>query len=121
MITPTTKALLAGGYTQVCEFHYLHHDPAGQPYANPAETALRIAAAAQATGIGLTLLPVLYRFGNFGQAPSVHGQRRFVNERLIPLEAKVSEDDAIPADALAQFREEVAMVKAIYPPFDRQS
>jgi acyl-CoA dehydrogenase len=30
--------------------------------------------------------------------------RRFVNERLIPLEAKVSEDDAIPADALAEMR-----------------
>jgi acyl-CoA dehydrogenase len=33
------------------------------------------------------------------------GVRRFVNERLIPLEAKVSEDDAIPADALAEMRE----------------
>ena len=32
------------------------------------------------------------------------GVRRFVNERLIPLEAKVSEDDAIPADALAEMR-----------------
>ncbi|OQW57185.1 MAG: acyl-CoA dehydrogenase [Proteobacteria bacterium HN_bin10] len=30
--------------------------------------------------------------------------RRFVNERLIPLEAKVAEDDAIPADALAEMR-----------------
>ncbi len=37
--------------------------------------------AAEETGLGLTLLPVLYRFGNFGQAPSVHGQRRFVNDR----------------------------------------
>jgi acyl-CoA dehydrogenase len=32
------------------------------------------------------------------------GIRRFVNERLIPLEAKVSEDDAVPADALAEMR-----------------
>ncbi len=32
------------------------------------------------------------------------GVRRFVNDRLIPLEAKVSEDDAIPADALAEMR-----------------
>lgn len=30
--------------------------------------------------------------------------RRFVDERLIPLEAKVAEDDAIPADALAEMR-----------------
>jgi acyl-CoA dehydrogenase len=34
----------------------------------------------------------------------LEGVRRFVNERLIPLEAKVSEDDAIPADALAEMR-----------------
>ena len=30
--------------------------------------------------------------------------RRFVDERLIPLEGKVAEDDAIPADALAEMR-----------------
>lgn len=34
----------------------------------------------------------------------LQGVRRFVNERLIPLEAKVAEDDAIPADALAEMR-----------------
>jgi acyl-CoA dehydrogenase len=34
----------------------------------------------------------------------LEGVRRFVNERLIPLEAKVAEDDAIPADALAEMR-----------------
>ena len=34
----------------------------------------------------------------------LEGVRRFVNERLIPLEAKVSEEDAIPADALAEMR-----------------
>jgi len=31
--------------------------------------------------------------------------RRFVNERLIPIEAKVAEDDAIPEDVLAEMRE----------------
>ncbi len=30
--------------------------------------------------------------------------RRFVDERLIPLEAKVSQDDAVPAEALAEMR-----------------
>ncbi len=38
----------------------------------------------------------------FGQL--LDGVRRFVNERLIPLEAKVAEEDAIPADALAEMR-----------------
>ncbi|SIQ09222.1 formimidoylglutamate deiminase [Bosea sp. TND4EK4] len=73
--------MLEGGFTALAEFHYLHHDKDGRAYANIAAMGQAIAAAAAETGLGLTLLPVLYRFGNFGQAPSVHGQRRFVNER----------------------------------------
>jgi formimidoylglutamate deiminase len=69
---------LLHGYTAVAEFHYLHTAPDGVPYAEPAEMALRIAAAAEAAGIGLTLLPVLYRHGGFGGAPPAAGQRRFV-------------------------------------------
>jgi formiminoglutamate deiminase len=73
--------MLEAGFTAVGEFHYLHHAPDGRPYANVAETAERIAAAAQATAIGLTLLPVLYAQGNFGGAPPYPGQRRFLNTR----------------------------------------
>lgn len=73
--------MLEGGFTALAEFHYLHHDKDGRAYANIETMGQAIASAAQETGLGLTLLPVLYRFGNFGQAPSVHGQRRFVNER----------------------------------------
>src|SRR3984957_17940654 len=58
--------MLEGGFTRVGEFHYLHNDPSGRPYANIGELAERVAAAAQATGIGLTLLPVFYAHGNFG-------------------------------------------------------
>jgi formimidoylglutamate deiminase len=71
--------MLEAGFTRVGEFHYLHHDPAGQPYADPAEMAVRIAAAAHDTGIGLTLLPVFYAHASFGTAPAGAGQRRFVN------------------------------------------
>lgn len=73
--------MLEGGFTALAEFHYLHHDKDGRPYANIAAMGQAVAAAAAETGLGLTLLPVLYRFGNFGEAPSVHGQRRFVNDR----------------------------------------
>jgi len=70
--------MLRGGFTSVGEFHYLHHDPAGKPYANPAELAERILAAADAVGIAITLLPVLYRRGGFDQA--IDGvQRRFAS------------------------------------------
>ncbi len=69
---------LLHGYTSVAEFHYLHNAPDGASYADPAELARRIVAAAQQVGIGLTLLPVLYRHAQFGGAPSTAAQRRFV-------------------------------------------
>jgi formimidoylglutamate deiminase len=70
--------MLKAGYTAVAEFHYLHNDPTGAAYANPAELSERIAAAAASAGIRLTLLPVLYQTGNFGGVPPKPGQRRFV-------------------------------------------
>ena len=71
--------MLEGGFTALAEFHYLHHAPDGTPYDDPAEMAVRIAAAAAHTGIGLTLLPVLYCHGGFGAQPAGEGQRRFVS------------------------------------------
>lgn len=73
--------MLEGGFTALAEFHYLHHDRDGRSYGDVAAMASAVAAAAGETGLGLTLLPVLYRFGNFGEAAPVHGQRRFVNDR----------------------------------------
>ena len=58
--------MLKAGYTAVAEFHYLHHDPEGRPYADPAEMSRRVFAAARRSGIGLTHLPVLYGYGGFG-------------------------------------------------------
>jgi formimidoylglutamate deiminase len=72
--------MLEGGFTALAEFHYLHHDFDGRPYADLAELSGRIAAAASETGIGLTLLPVLYAQGGFGGAAPNEGQRRFVND-----------------------------------------
>lgn len=72
--------MLEAGYTSVAEFHYLHHDPAGKPYANPVEMAERICAAASTAGIGLTLLPVFYAHSNFGALAPTPGQRRFITD-----------------------------------------
>jgi formiminoglutamate deiminase len=72
--------MLESGFTRVAEFHYLHHQPDGSPYGQLAELAIRIAAAAAETGIGLTLLPVLYTYGNFGGAAPGGAQRRFIND-----------------------------------------
>ncbi|MBV9076680.1 MAG: amidohydrolase family protein, partial [Methylobacteriaceae bacterium] len=72
--------MLERGFTTVGEFHYLHHDPDGRPYAEPAEMAGRIAAAAAEAGIGLALLPSFYAHGGFGATPPVFGQRRFLSD-----------------------------------------
>lgn len=71
--------MLEAGFTRVGEFHYLHHDANGAAFADPAEMGARIAAAAQETGIGLTLLPVFYAHAGFGGTGPAPGQRRFVN------------------------------------------
>ena len=89
------------GFAAVAEFHYVHHQPGGAPYADPAEMSARIFAAASQTGIGLTHLPVLYTYGGAGAQPLATGQRRFDNdvngfERL--LNAVRAASRALPAD-----------------------
>jgi formimidoylglutamate deiminase len=85
-ITPETQyaiaaqlfvEMLESGYTSVCEFHYLHHRPDGRPYDDPAAMSQAIIAAARATGIRLTLLPVLYMSGGFDGRALGERQRRF--------------------------------------------
>lgn len=69
--------LLRGGYTQVCEFHYLQHDEAGAPYPDPMTLSWALADAAEESGLGLTLLPVLYERAGFAQSALRDDQRRF--------------------------------------------
>ncbi len=71
--------LLAGGYTQVCEFHYLHNAVDGRPYADALEMSLALVRAAQRVGMGLTLLPTLYMRCGFGSAGLRDDQRRFAS------------------------------------------
>ncbi|MFT4149554.1 MAG: formimidoylglutamate deiminase [Paracoccaceae bacterium] len=68
------------GYAAVAEFHYLHHAPGGAAYADRAEMSARIAAAAAETGLGLTLLPVLYERGGCDGRALTGGQLRFGND-----------------------------------------
>lgn len=72
--------MLEAGYTSVCEFHYLHHDPQGHPYEDPAAMSRAIIDAAREAGIGLLLLPVLYMSGGFDGRPLASHQRRFGHE-----------------------------------------
>jgi len=69
------------GYGAVAEFHYLHHGPGGRAYADRAEMSGRIVAASEATGLGLTLLPVFYAQGGCNGRALTAGQLRFGNDR----------------------------------------
>ncbi|HTV84299.1 MAG TPA: formimidoylglutamate deiminase [Dyella sp.] len=69
--------MLKAGYTQVCEFHYLHHQPDGTPYAQAEAMSLALIEAAREAGIALTLLPVLYMSGGFDGRSLSPRQRRF--------------------------------------------
>ena len=70
--------MLEAGYTSVCEFHYVHHDIGGKPYADDATLSLALLRAAKNTGIGMTLLPVLYQTSGFGAKPPREDQARFI-------------------------------------------
>ena len=118
--------MLEAGFSRVGEFHYLHHDRDGRPYANIAEMAERIAAAAGDTGIGLTLLPVFYAHSSFGGAAPNEGQRRFINDvnRFTRLVEKSRESvrtlnqavvGVAPHSLRAATPEELTLVAAIAP------
>jgi len=69
------------GYTNVAEFHYVHHDKDGRAYGNTAELGSRLISAAKTTGIGITLIPIFYQKGGFGKAP-VPKQKRFISDTI---------------------------------------
>ena len=114
------------GYASVAEFHYVHHDPRGKPYADPAELAWRIVSAATTAGLALTLLPVFYAHGNFNGAPTVAGQRRFVNsiytfEKLLDAVSRNAQAEGYtvgvaPHSLRAVTREELTKVVRMAPP-----
>ncbi|MFV8751028.1 formimidoylglutamate deiminase [Nannocystaceae bacterium ST9] len=69
--------MLARGITCVGEFHYLHHDPEGRPYADRNELSKQIVRAADEVGIRLVLLEVYYARGGVDHAGPLPEQRRF--------------------------------------------
>ena len=74
--------MLESGYPSVCEFHYLHHQPGGQPYDDPAELSQSLFSACEDSGIAMTLLPVLYCRAGFTSSGISDRQRRFCRNGL---------------------------------------
>lgn len=115
---------LRHGYTSVCEFHYVHRAPGGGWYADQAETARRVLAAAAATGIGATMLPVLYSYANFGAQPLRDEQCRFqtgvddilrLTHLLEPLRDAQTEVGAAPHSLRAASVEQIRELAAALP------
>lgn len=71
--------MLRHGYTNVAEFHYLHHAQNGKPFENLAEMGLRLISAAKITGINITLIPIFYQKGGFNKSPE-ENQKRFISQ-----------------------------------------
>jgi len=90
--------LLRAGYTHVCEFHYLHNDVDGRPYADPLEMSSALVRAAQRAGMGLTLLPALYMRSGFGARGLRGDQRRFAStpESVLRIAESVTRQSADP-------------------------
>ena len=115
---------LRHGYTSLCEFHYVQRAPDGAMYRRPAETAERVIAAARLTGIGMTMLPVLYSYSGFGQSPLKPEQQRFrtdardvlrVIEALAPLRDAQTEVGVAPHSLRAASVEQIGEVLASLP------
>ncbi len=70
--------MLRAGFTTVGEFHYVHHQPDGSPYADPDAMAMAVAAAAGDVGIRIVLLRVAYGRAGF-QVEANPRQRRFLD------------------------------------------
>jgi formimidoylglutamate deiminase len=90
--------MLKSGYTSVCEFHYVHHLPDGARYATPHELGASVVDAAAASGIGITMLPVLYQYAGFGGQQPREDQRRFLNTPESLLDIVVSLRAELPAN-----------------------
>jgi formimidoylglutamate deiminase len=69
------------GITTVGEFHYVHHDAGGAPYADRNEMALAVVRAAREIGIRIVVLRTAYVRAGFGKPPDP-GQARFITPRV---------------------------------------
>jgi len=86
----TYREMLAAGYTSVGEFHYVHHQPGGQPYANPNAMSEAILQAGREAGIRVVLLMTAYAQAGFHMPPE-EGQRRFCDASVEALLSRVEE------------------------------
>jgi len=84
--------MVNAGYGTVGEFHYVHHQPDGTPYAEPNAMAFAVAEAARDAGIELVLLPAAYHRNGWSDGadiPPQSGQQRFCDPDVDTFLARV--------------------------------
>jgi formiminoglutamate deiminase len=77
LATAAYAEMALAGITAVGEFHYLHHDPAGRPYADPNAMGEALAGAARRAGVRLTLIDTCYLRAGLDGRPLAGAQVRF--------------------------------------------
>ncbi len=120
--------MLRHGYTEVAEFHYVHHSISGEPYNNRAELGERLIAAAKKVGIKITLIPIFYQKGGFGKKAEAH-QQRFISKDIADYlkllsasgQAVKTYEDARLANGVHSLRAvEPTEIKALLPLLDSE-
>ena len=107
----TFAEMALAGIAAVGEFHYLHHGPGGEPYADPNEMGNRLMEAAAAAGIRITLLDTCYLRGGI-DAPLDQVQLRFADADADSWAARV---EALEPKAGARIGAAVHSVRAVDP------
>ncbi len=75
----TFAEMALAGITAVGEFHYVHHDRSGQPYADPNAMGIAVLAAAHDAGIRITLIDTCYLWSGLNEQPPEGVQVRFTD------------------------------------------
>lgn len=107
--------MLKAGYTSVCEFHYVHHQPDGQAYTPQHTLAAAVVQASQDAGIGLSFLPVLYQYSDFGAQPPRQDQARFLNQPEALLELLLTLRQQYPEQAHRRYGVAPHSLRAVSP------
>jgi formimidoylglutamate deiminase len=107
--------MVKAGFSSVGEFQYLHHQPDGSAYDEPAEMSLRCISAAEQAGIAITMLPTLYNYSGFGGQAATSGQRHFVNDADRFLEIYGTLNDVCKANPLRRLGISPHSLRAVTP------